>query len=325
MIELPYAVYLLLQQPHASFVIAGDPKQLPPVTQNPYLEDKNIYSFLGVNSFDLEDTPVRHYGIHRLTKQYRSVPSIGNVFSRFSYEGKLEHARTSESILSLGLESHMAVKPVNIIRFPFDSEHENIYRPRSVDGSAFHVYSALFAAEFALFLDRIVSVPEGTEMPSIGIVSRHGQCKIVVGTVHKFQGDECSIMIVCLNPPGHASSRSLVNREALLNVAVSRASDYLFLLVPEKGTPGLENLTWMKWMENACAVTGAMSFHSNYMEHELFNTDDSEWLANNTFITGHMDVNVYDRPVKRFEVRCDENAVDVQITKTKSLMDAIQP
>lgn len=337
MIELPYAVYLLLQRPNASFVIAGDPKQLPPVTQNEYLEDKNVYTFFRINSFELERTPVGNYAIQRLEKQYRSVPAIGNVFSRFAYNGHLQHARTAESIRPLGLESRMAAGPVNIIRFPFDAKHENIYRPRAVAGSAFHVYSALFAAEFALFLDGIVSVEEGEEPPSIGIVSPYkvqaamiariveqrlaetpGRCRIVVGTAHKFQGDQCNIMIVCLNPPGHGSDRGLVNREALLNVSVSRASDCLFLMVPDKGTPGLEQLKWMKWLETCAASgSGAMSFKSNEMEREMFGTDNPEWLADNTFITGHMDVNVYNRPVKRYEIRCAESAVDVQMTKEK--------
>lgn len=336
MIELPYALYLLLQQPQASFVIAGAPKQLPPVTQNPYLEDKNVYTFLGIDSFELERTPMGDYAIRRLERQYRSVPAIGDVFSRFAYSGHLQHARTPDSIRPLGLESRMAPGPVNIIRFPFDAEHENIYRPRAVGGSAFHVYSALFSAEFALFLDKIVSVKKGEEAPSIGIVSpykvqaalisriiehrlaeRPGRCKILVGTAHKFQGDQCTIMIVCLNPPGHASAKSFVNRESLLNVAVSRASDCLFLLVPDKDTPGLEQLKWMKWLEAACAVSGsgAISFKSNEMECEMFGTDNPQWLADNTFITGHMDVNVYDHPVKRYEVRFDEHAVDVQMTK----------
>ena len=337
MIELPYAVYLLLQQPRAKFVIAGDPKQLPPVTQNEYLEDKNVYTFFGIDSFKLERTPVGDYAIQRLDKQYRSVPAIGDVFSRFAYSGHLLHARTADSIRPLGLESRMAAGPVNIIRFPFDAEHENIYHPRTVGGSAFHVYSALFAAEFALSLDGIVSVKEGEEPPSIGIVSPYkvqaaliariveqrlaespGRCRIVVGTAHKFQGDQCTIMIVCLNPPGHRSGRSLVNREPLLNVAVSRASDYLFLMVPDKDAPGLEQLNWMKWLET-CAVSGsgAMSFKSNEMECVMFGTDNPQWLADNTFITGHMDVNVYNRPVKRYEIRCAESAVDVQMTKEK--------
>lgn len=337
MIELPYAVYLMLQQPKASFVVAGDPKQLPPVTQNEYLENKNVYTFFGIDSFELQRTPVGDYEIQRLDIQHRSVPAIGDVFSRFAYNGRLQHDKTVDSIRSLGLESRMAAGPVNIIRFPFDLEHENIYRPRAVGSSAFHVYSALFAAEFALFLDGIVSVKEGEETPSIGIVSpykvqadmisrivehrlaeRPARCKIVVGTVHKFQGDQCTVMIVCLNPPGHASGRSLVNRESLLNVAVSRASDYLFLLVPDKNTPGLGQLNCMKRLE-ACAASGsgAISFKSNEMECEMFGTDNPQWLADNTFITGHMDVNVYDRPVKRYEVRFGEYAVDVQMTKEK--------
>ncbi len=341
MIELPYAIYLMLQQPHARFIIAGDPKQLPPVTKNPYLEERNVYSFLGLDSFRIDRTPIGDYAVQRLTKQYRSVPAIGNVFSRFAYNGDLEHARQPESRQLLGMETRMNLGPVNIIRFPFDTAQENIYRPRAVNGSSFHVYSALFAAEFSLFLDKIVS--RDSRPVSIGIVSPYkiqadmisrivenrqkeqsSRCRIVVGTAHKFQGDQCTIMIVCLNPPEHGSRRSLVNREALLNVSVSRASDYLFLMIPEKGSAGLENLEWMAWLENVClsATETPPTFHAKEIEKEIFDTDDQDWLANNTFITGHMDVNVYDRPTKRFEVRYDNSAVDVQLSRTEPKLSA---
>ena len=42
---------------------------------------------------------------------------------------------------------------------------------------------------------------------------------------------------------------------------------------------------------------------------------DSQYLMNNTFSTGHQSVNVYGLPEKYYEVRTEDNAVDIQIHK----------
>ena len=41
--------------------------------------------------------------------------------------------------------------------------------------------------------------------------------------------------------------------------------------------------------------------------------DDPNYLENNAFSTGHQSVNVYGLPERRYEVRSEDNAVDVQI------------
>ena len=43
----------------------------------------------------------------------------------------------------------------------------------------------------------------------------------------------------------------------------------------------------------------------------MFN--DKRWLENNSFSTSHQSVNVYGLPEKRFEVRSEDAAVDIQI------------
>jgi len=40
---------------------------------------------------------------------------------------------------------------------------------------------------------------------------------------------------------------------------------------------------------------------------------DLRYLEQNTFSTGHQMVNVYRRPERRYEVRSDDSAIDVQI------------
>jgi len=40
---------------------------------------------------------------------------------------------------------------------------------------------------------------------------------------------------------------------------------------------------------------------------------DSRYLENNAFSTSHQNVNVYGKPEKIYEVRTEDNAVDIQI------------
>ena len=47
------------------------------------------------------------------------------------------------------------------------------------------------------------------------------------------------------------------------------------------------------------------------MEEILFEAFD--FIEQNTFATTHQSVNVYVQPEKKYEVRCEETAVDVQV------------
>ena len=44
-------------------------------------------------------------------------------------------------------------------------------------------------------------------------------CSVSCGTIHSFQGDECDIMFIVLNPPALCSAGSHVNNENIINVA----------------------------------------------------------------------------------------------------------
>lgn len=56
----------------------------------------------------------------------------------------------------------------------------------------------------------------------------------------------------------------------------------------------------------------AMSFMTaDKIEEILFN--EKGYIENNTFVTIHQMANVYSRPASKYEVRIDENSVDIQI------------
>jgi hypothetical protein len=137
-----------------------------------------------------------------------------------------------------------------------------------------------------------------------------GGVEIQVGTIHGFQGDECDIIIAVFNPPPtiSASPQMFLNKQNILNVAISRARDYLFIVMPD----GFENLRKVARIESLVRNGGAFSeYESNAVEEVILG--NARYLEENTFSTGHKMVNVYLKPERYYEVRSDDSAIDVQI------------
>jgi hypothetical protein len=138
--------------------------------------------------------------------------------------------------------------------------------------------------------------------------------EIQVGTIHGFQGDECDIIITVLNPPPtiSASPQMFLNKQNILNVAISRARDYLIIVMPDDQTEGIQNLRKLTQIDNLVRSSGAFSeYASNVVERIILGSP--RHLEENTFSTGHQMVNVYLKPERYYEVRSDDSSIDVQI------------
>ena len=329
MITLAQILLPLYKKTPKKFIVAGDPFQIDPITESDLWKGENIYTLVGLNeenSFTSPKTIPNNYSIETLTTQYRSVPTIGEVFSKFSYGGKLNHARENSSQLQLNIEDWFPIKTLNIIKFPVDN-YESIYRSRRLNSrSPYHVYSALLTFEFVKNLSERIK----KENFSIGIVAPyraqadlieklfstvkfHDKVDIQIGTVHTFQGDECDILLVVFNTPPSISSEIFLNRRNIINVAISRARDYLFLIVPDDETIGVDNLQLIKEVEDyfADSENEAGEFSAQDIENLIFG--ESNYIEKNSFTTGHQSVNVYSRPERKYEIRSENNAVDVQL------------
>jgi len=98
-------------------------------------------------------------------------------------------------------------------------------------------------------------------------------------------------------------------------VAISRARDYLFIVMPDDDTAGVENLHKIAKIEKLVTTGGAFSeFKSRAIEEVIWG--NANYLEENTFSTGHQMVNVYRKPERYYEVRSDDSAIDVQIHET---------
>ncbi len=154
MISLASIIHPLYQQKPRKFIVAGDPFQIEPIVAVEQWKDENIYTLVGLNkvgSFAAPSTAPHNYFVTNLEIQYRSVPTIGDIFSRFTYDGILKHHRSAESQRPLKLDGFDA-KPINLIKFPV-SKYESIYRAKRLEsGTPYQIYSALFTFEFVRWL-----------------------------------------------------------------------------------------------------------------------------------------------------------------------------
>lgn len=331
MIPVANIVYPLYKKKPEKFIISGDPFQIEPITTVDVWKNENIYTMVELNSFAEPTTVPYQYNVELLTTQYRSIPEIGEVFSRFAYDGILRHYRSADSQRSLPIGDFIDVKPLNIIKFPV-SKYESIYRPKRLQSKTpYQVYSALFAFEFVKCLSSLIELVKGNEQFSIGLIAPYrAQSDLIdklmtsillpknvdvqVGTIHGFQGDECDIIIALFNPPPLITTHKdmFLNKLNIVNVSISRARDYLFILMPDDDTENVDNLTLIKKVERLCKSQPSWSEQQSLdIEEMIFGS--KSYLEDNSFSTSHQLVNVYGKHEKQYEVRSEDNAIDVQI------------
>ena len=339
MIPLMQILYPIYKAKGAKFVIAGDPMQIAPVIMSDLSKGQNIYTMVGLEDFANPKTEPRDYEVVCLKEQFRSVPCIGRVFSLFAYSGKLRHHRSQaeEKDLDIVIDGMPTIKPLTLLRYPV-SRFESIFKIKLLGMSSYQIYSALFVFEY------ICKLAEGLKNAGragfrIGVISPYrAQADIVgrlvakvsrsllegvevnVGTVHSFQGDECEMIIALLNPPQGMGQRpgSFINDKKVLNVAISRARDYLVVAIPDANTPKVQHLHGPLKIAGIMKQTPAVFAELQTPELESSVWGDRDYIEKNTFSTGHQNVNVYETPEKRFEVRSEDAALDVHFRADRS-------
>ncbi len=327
--QIIYAIYRF--SPYAKVIIAGDPLQIPPIASEEAWKEENIYTMVNLDRFDNPVTEPIQFEITNLTTQYRSIPVIGEVFSRYSYNGLLHHNRTQDDHLKVDVEG-LPLKPINFIQFRVE-KFDNIYGPKKLSGSNVQIYSVLLVTEICKYIS--AHSEEGKKL-NIGIICPYvAESQMIerlieqldsvpenitfsVGTIHGFQGDECDMVFVVFNPPKAMASqpdRIMLNKKHIINVAISRARDYLFLLIPHKDTEGYANLreinTLGRIVINTCPGD-YQYFTSDEIEKIMFGR--TKYLEESTFVTSHQMANVYTEAGVKYEVRIDDTSVDVQIS-----------
>jgi superfamily I DNA and/or RNA helicase len=337
MIPLVNIIFPLYYKTDTKFIIAGDPFQIQPITSVSEWKDENIYTMIELDNFKNPTTIPHNYRIVNLPTQYRSIPSIGTLFSHFTYNGILENHRKRSSQKELKING-LKIEDINIIRFPV-SPFETIYKAKRLNNSSsYHIYSAIFTYEFAKFISQEINRHQ-SETYRLGIICPYkAQATLVeklfasgnydsknvtiqVGTIHGFQGDECDIVISLFNPPPiiSESPRMFLNKQNILNVAISRARDYLFIIMPDENT---ENISCLKRIQqivkliNLKAKDNSTEYQASRIEQVMFKKNN--FIEQNSFSTTHQSVNVYSEAEVLYEIRCEETAIDIQVSRQKT-------
>lgn len=339
MIPLMQILYPIYKAKGAKFMIAGDPMQIAPVVMSDLSVGQNIYTMVGLDNFANPKTEPHDYEVVCLDEQFRSVPCIGRIFSEFAYSGKLRHHRPGEEEkdLDIVVDGMPTIKPLTLLRYPV-SRFESIFKIKLLGMSSYQIYSALFVFEY------ICKLAEGLRKAGrvgfrIGVISPYrAQADIVgrlvgkvtrtmldgvdvnVGTVHSFQGDECEMIIALLNPPQGMGRRegSFINDKKVLNVAISRTRDYLVVAIPDAKTPNVQYLRGPLAIAGLMRQTPGVFGEMQTPDLEASVWGDRDYVEKNTFSTGHQNVNVYETPEKRFEVRSEDAALDVHFRADRS-------
>lgn len=323
MLDIVTLTYILYKSKTAKFIISGDPMQIQPVKQNDvYVE--NIYQMLGINELAHAKEDAGKYPLEALTLQYRSVPIIGDVVSRFAYNGRVRSYRSSASQKALKLDG-IQINTINFLGFEV-RDFSALYGLGAVGGSALHLYSAIFTYNMVAYTAEQIAKHHSYEDYTIGIVCPYKaeaeainqmiesrpidnkNCKVSCGTVHSFQGDECDIMFVVLNPPAYNTAGTHVNNNNIINVAMSRAKDYLFFVVPEGQIDGYNVKNKLGKIIDA---NDRSILHCKEIEKVIFGEEN--YIESNTEITPHLPVNVYYKSQARYDVRWDDTALDIQM------------
>jgi DNA polymerase III delta prime subunit len=338
---ITFAIMALFKtNPNTNFIVAGDPKQIPPVVEidekeleNFDFQDENIYKMMKLVSFNPEEQIIRETdSIVNLATQYRSVPNIGQLFSELSYSCLLKHDRATNRTEAKPLPENfrnLISSNVTFIDIPLNQDN-SIYRVNKLFYSSYHTYCAILVSEIIKYFD----VTNKDELWTIGLIAPYkaqamllnklitsygisANVKVISDTVHGFQGDECDIVFFVCNPNNYFFSnheKALLSKEYIYNVAISRAKDYLIVLHPYTAIPNNKfiNKIALSYKNN---FGNTKILNANEIENMLFN--ESNYIENNSYVSGHDNVNVFGLSEMKYFIKANDTAIDIQLRELK--------
>lgn len=343
MTNLPYLVFAIMAiykfNPNTKFIIAGDPKQIPPVVdvndkdlEELDIQDENVYTMMNIDSFKSSEQILRpNDKILNLDRQYRSVGEIGQLFSDLAYSNLLKHDRAeNNNNAKLLPEAFKKIinKNVTFIDIPLDIDN-SIYSINKLLYSSYHIYSAIFVTELIKHFDSLLIEKEDW---SIGLIAPYKaqaiilnklitsfgiseKIKIYSDTVHGFQGDECDIVFFISNPNNYKYSghkKCLLSKEYIYNVAISRARDYLIILHPFNA---IKDNYYINKITSSYKDNFEIPFIRQSSEFEKIIFNEKDFIRKNSYITGHDNINVFGQVEMKYFIKANENAIDIQLRK----------
>lgn len=209
-------------------ILAGDPKQLPPICQSNQSDAQKWFAASSLDWFglgSLEDDGGSSCSL--LRTQYRMTDEIGGVVSRLTYRGRLVHGRSEPGC------------PVEFVDLPHEWR-TNHFSVR--DKSYFHLSTVPIVHKLARFFEKYQQLlllspfrPQRSLLAALAfdIKERSPTLKASASTIHRAQGSESRGVILDLttHDPEHLVAFFRDRHcENLFNVGISRARDRLVVL-----------------------------------------------------------------------------------------------
>ena len=337
---ITFAIMALFKtNPNTNFIVAGDPKQIPPVIEidekeleNFDFQDENIYKMMNLESFNPEEQIIREIDtIQNLDTQYRSIAQIGQLFSELSYSSLLKHDRETNRKESKQLPEKfkkLISSNVTFVDIPLNQDN-SIFKVNKLFYSSYHTYCAILVSEIIRYFDEI----NENEQWTIGLIAPYKaqaillnklitsygiseNVKVFSDTVHGFQGDECDIVFFVCNPNNYFYSgheKALLSKEYIYNVAISRAKDYLIVLHPYTAISNpFINKIGHSYKNN---FGNTKILNAKDIEKALFN--DENYIENNSYVSGHDNVNVFGLSEMKYFIKANDTAIDIQLRELK--------
>jgi len=336
---ITFAIMALFKSnPNTNFIVAGDPKQIPPIIEidekeleNSDFQDENIYKMMNLESFNPKEQEISKREIdtiQNLDTQYRSIPKIGQLFSELSYSSLLKHDRATKKKEAKPLPDkfrNLISSNVTFIDIPL-SQDNSIYRVNKLFYSSYHTYCAILVSEIIKYFDSInlnknwtigLIAPYKAQAILLNkLITSYGiseNTKVHSDTVHGFQGDECDIVFFVCNPNNYFYSgheKSLLSKEYIYNVTISRAKDYLIVLHPYTAIRNNKfiNKIGIFYKNNFGNIK---IFDAKEIEKKLFNEEN--YIENNSYVSGHDNVNVFGLSDMKYFIKANDTAIDIQL------------
>lgn len=338
---ITFAIMALFKtNPNTSFIIAGDPKQIPPVIEindkeleNFDFQDENIYKMMGLESFSCKEQSIREIDtIQNLDIQYRSIPEIGQLFSELSYAGLLKHDREKNRKETKQLPDklkNIISSGVTFIDIPLNQDN-SIYKVNRLFHSSYHIYSTILVSEIIKYFDNankdgqwtigLIAPYKAQAVLLSKLITSYGISKNVqlcCDTVHGFQGDECDIVFFICNPNNYyytGNDKALLSKEYIYNVAISRAKDYLIMLHPYTA---IRNNDFINKI--------GISYKNRFSNTKILNTKEVEklifnensYIEKHSYVSGHDNINIFGLSEMKYFIKANETSIDLQITDQK--------
>ncbi len=211
---------------------------------------ENIYTLLKLNNFEQTETLIGGYKIDRLLTQFRSVPKIGQLFSKYCYKGLLKHHQ-HKNVKNIHINDK-DFDNINFISFPvFETNETNVNKNELYtlneygEYSTYQIYSAVLAVELSVVLSKNNSNKSISVICPYAIQTRivkdivdvfrlhNPDLNIDVSTIHRFQGNESDVVLLLMNPPGtNPSDFTFFNNLYIVNTGISRAKECLIIMQP---------------------------------------------------------------------------------------------